>query len=94
MGRKPLTPEQRERRRASKKRWHEEHREERLAASPERRAYVKAWQEAQREELRSYKKQQREKIGNAFSPKGGAGTRKTVNASRKSGDNDTESRRN
>jgi hypothetical protein len=38
MGKKPLTPAQRERRRASQKRWEEKHREER-----------RAWRDANRE---------------------------------------------
>jgi hypothetical protein len=47
MGRKPLTPAQRERRRASQKRWEEEHREERRAWRDSNRqqriAYAKRW---------------------------------------------------
>jgi hypothetical protein len=41
MGKKLLTPAQRERRRASQKRWEEEHREE-------RRAYLKCWRDDNR----------------------------------------------
>jgi hypothetical protein len=47
MGKKLLTPAQRERRRASQKRWEEKHREERRAwrdANREHRiAYIKRW---------------------------------------------------
>jgi hypothetical protein len=47
MGKKPLTPAQRERRRASQKRWEEEHRKERRAwrdsNRQERIAYAKRW---------------------------------------------------
>jgi hypothetical protein len=47
MGRKPLTPAQRERRRASQKRWEEKHREERRAWRDDHRehriAYFKRW---------------------------------------------------
>jgi hypothetical protein len=47
MGRKPLTPAQRERRRASNKRWEEQNREKRRAWREENReqriAYAKRW---------------------------------------------------
>ena len=52
MGRKPLTPAQRERRRASQKRWEEKHREE-------RRAYLKVWRDDHREQRLAYSKQWR-----------------------------------
>jgi hypothetical protein len=54
MGRKPLSPEQREKRRASKKNWHEAHREERLADS-------KRWRAKHRKQRRTYHKHYREK---------------------------------
>ena len=52
MGKKPLTPAQRERRRASQKRWEEEHREE-------RRAYLKSWRDDHREQRITYSKRWR-----------------------------------
>jgi hypothetical protein len=48
MGKKPLTPAQRERRRASQKRWEEEHREER-----------RAWRESHRQQRIDYAKRWR-----------------------------------
>jgi hypothetical protein len=52
MGRKPLTPAQRERRRASQKRWEEKHREE-------RHAYLKCWRDDHREQRLAYFKRWR-----------------------------------
>jgi hypothetical protein len=55
MGKKPLTPAQRERRRASQKRWEEKHREERRAwrdANREHRiAYIKRWRAKNRDQI-------------------------------------------
>jgi hypothetical protein len=52
MGKKLLTPAQRERRRASQKRWEEKHREE-------RRAYLKCWRDDNREQRLAYFKRWR-----------------------------------
>jgi hypothetical protein len=56
MGKKPLTPAQRERRRASQKRWEEKHREERRAwrdAHREHRiAYIKRWRAKKRDQIK------------------------------------------
>jgi hypothetical protein len=55
MGKKLLTPAQRERRRASQKRWEEKHREERRAwrdANREHRiAYIKRWRAKNRDQI-------------------------------------------
>jgi hypothetical protein len=57
MGKKLLTPAQRERRRASQKRWEEKHREERRAwrdANREHRiAYIKRWRAKNRDQSTS-----------------------------------------
>jgi hypothetical protein len=57
MGKKPLTPAQRERRRASQKRWEEEHREK-------RRAYLKRWRDDHREQRLAYFKRWRAENSN------------------------------
>jgi hypothetical protein len=55
MGKKPLTPAQRERRRASQKRWEERNREKRRAwrdANREHRiAYIRLWRAENRDQI-------------------------------------------
>jgi hypothetical protein len=67
MGRKPLTPAQRERRRASQKRWEENNREKRGAWRDVKRehriAYIRRWRAKKRDQQRL-----RDRAQNASNP--------------------------
>jgi hypothetical protein len=64
MGKKPLTPAQRERRRASNKRWEEKNREKRRAWRDDNRehriAYIRRWRAKKRDQQRLLDRAQKE----------------------------------
>jgi hypothetical protein len=64
MGKKPLTPAQRERRRASNKRWEEKNREKRRAWRDDNRehriAYIRRWRAKKRDQQRPLDRAQKE----------------------------------
>jgi hypothetical protein len=87
MGKKPLTPEQRERNRAYLKAWREKHR-------AERRAYGKRYHEEHREQRLAYDKRWHAENREQALARRSAGTPKIESASPKNGESATGSGKN
>jgi hypothetical protein len=72
MGKKPLTPAQRERRRASQKRWEEKNREERRAWRDDNRehriAYIRRWRAENQDQIKQRLRDRAQKESKSDAP--------------------------